>query len=515
MTYHQHPRATQASPDSIELDPRDFATYVEQCPRARALMPEHLPGAPMHPDAHPLLRETLAWGSRNGQALVVGPVQGDFDCHLPQVHLDLDNRVMGGKEAPWGRTHLVVHDLLHHYVGQIRVRPEDVTPERLQLTRKRIHQAAMLGEALATYATMGRYFSDYGNYHNAQRGEGSTTQFGGMFSFVRSEQAVLEGVLACYLGGDAFRDFLSRELTAEGMLEARRGKSVLGWPSLANLSGGRAADQLYRLEAQLLSRLAPRLFPFFYWNRSVYSVASFQRECREIADRYTQAWHVAWQADFDDGASFAQVRARALAGLRGLARDDVSFLRSVPHELGPGGYRVNVRKQQVRLWARSLAELRAELDAQGRAPAFRSAVADAYALARDVFHGLTPHNADREFAVFSAARARLIGRWRAERPLRLAPSRRDFLENPLRFLRDPGSRDANEGTRTRLTWSERWARLKQGVRRLIGERVDPEERSWVAEAYASIDVERIFAPRKRPHPRPKQGSFNASASHAA
>ncbi|MEZ6184434.1 MAG: hypothetical protein R3F62_05400 [Planctomycetota bacterium] len=500
--------ADRPAEDRLHLDPAGFAGFVERDPRARALLPEHLPGQPLHPDRHPLLRETLAWASRNGQAIVVGPVQGDFDCQLPQVHLDLENRVMGGKEAPWGRTHLVVHDLLHHYVGQLRVRPEDVTPERLPLTQKRIHQAAMLGEALATYATMGGYFSDYGNAHNAQRGEGSTIQRGGVFSFVRSEPAVLRGVLASYTGGEPLAAFLREELTPERLLEQRRGRAVLAWPSLANLSGGRFRDLLYRLEAAVIPRIAPRVFPFFYWNRSVYSVAAFQRECRELARRYTQPWHMQWQADFDDGHSFAEVRARALAGLRGLARKDPGFLRAVPHELGPGGFRVNHAKQQVRLFARALAELRPALD---HAPAFQAALDRVYALAQETFHA-DPRAVAACDARFQAAKAELLARWRAERPLELQGSRRDFLENPLRFLQDPGTRDANEGARTRISWRERWSRVRQALRRIVGERVSAEERAWVLEAYAAIDPEALCAATPRARPRRE---FVGSASTAA
>ncbi|MBI4575877.1 MAG: hypothetical protein HY722_06405 [Planctomycetes bacterium] len=492
------PRAT-FNEDAVEVDPAHFPGWALADPVASRRMPE-LADA-FHPDRHAFLRAVLQWASDQGQALLVGPVQGDYDIHLPQVHLNLELPMIGEGYAPYGYLHLVLHDFMHHFLGHLRVRGDDLARSRLRETRKRIHQAAMLGEVVATFSTVSRVISDYSNWRARALGEGREGQFGGFWSFVPSEREVCRGWKAFYIGGRPYTGFLRRELRREVILEKRRAGDYLVWPPLAWLlgagRGGPGANLCDRVEAALMERLGPRLLSWAYWDRSVYSVADFQQGCRHLADRHTSAWHVAWQADFDDGEPFETVLGRCRSTFRGLVRRDHGYFREVPQDLGPGGYPVNVRREQARMFARKLYELGHHIgagrrvytgDAGGR-EGWRRALDEAADSARCVWRS-DPARTVAAFESFRAVRSGLLQRWRRERDLfRLGDDRHDFLENPNRFLFDPGVRDANVKPPRRRTWAE----LRAGLRRwLLGRPVSLEERAWTREVLETLDTDAAF-----------------------
>jgi hypothetical protein len=498
-------------PQADEVDPCHFADYVLNDPKATSKLPEL--ATAFHPRNHPQVEATLEWASREGQAILVGQIDGDFDVMNAQVHLNLDAPMLCERFAPYGHLHLMLHDLTHHYLGQIRVRPQDVTPERINETRKRIHQAAMLGELVASFATVSRIIPGYSNYCSHTQGRGRSEQFGGFFSFSRSEREVIDGWKALYSGGDVFRDYLRRELDPEVVLDYRRAGDWLVWPSLACVLGERRwpawlkrllSDPLARLEARLAPHLLPRVFPWAYWSHSVYSVADFQKDCRHLADRYTSVWHMDWQRDFDDGHSFDEVVARCHGALRGLVSRDYDFFLDAPGSIdgqgAPRGYEVNVRRQQVRLFARKTYELAARIAADDgfytgpERRAWLTELERAHATLRELFATLRGRDAATRYErEFLPLRAHLAQRFEAEfEHFAVDAERRDVLTNPTRALVDPGVRDANSQVKSRKSLAARWKDLKAFVAKLVGRKVDSEQREWVLEIYAGLDHHAMF-----------------------
>lgn len=493
-------------PQAREVDPLRFAEVLLSDPATAAKVPDL--AERFHPDFHPQVAATLRWASEQGQAILLGDPQGDFDVMHCQVHLNLDAPMLGARFAPYGYLHLMLHDLTHHYLGQVRVRPEDVaTPERLRETRKHIHQVAMLAELVASFATVSRIIPEYSSWRSDALGEGSPDQFGGFFSFARSEREVVDGWKALYGGGATFREFLRRELDEAHVLAKRRAGDWLVWPGLARLlrleRGPRwLVDGLHRLEAKLAVGLLPTLLPWAYWNRSVYSVASFQADCHHLAERYTSPWHIRWQADFAEGAPADEVLRRCHTAFRGLVMRDYGFFDAAPNDLGPGGYALNVRRQQVRHLARKVYELEHHLTSgsaiytggEADRAAWLALIAKFRAKAMDLFWGMTPRDCvaryERELLPL---RAELLALWEDDAPrFDLPACRRDFLANPNRQLFDPGVRDANSKPPAKKTWRQRWADLRALWRSLRGQPVSAEEREWVLEVYAGLDHQAVF-----------------------
>ncbi len=502
------PRAT-FHPGTIELDPRRLPTWALAHPDASAKMAEL--ATSFHPDRHAQVRAVLRWASDQGQALVVGPMDGDYDIQLPQVHLNLGLPMMGERFAPYGYLHLVLHDFTHHFLGQVHVEQADLASDRIDATRKRIHQAAMLGELTATFSTVSRIISDYSNWRAEAKGEGRPGQFGGFFSFARDERAVCRGWKAFYTGGRDYREFLEAEMRREVILDFRRAGDWLVWPSFAHLLGARGdrlRDALFRMEAALIPRVAPRLLTWAYWNRSVYSVADFQSGCRALVDRYTTPWHVAWQRDFDDGDPFETVIDRCRQTFRGLVLRDYGFFDRAPNDLGPHGYRCNVRRQQAKMLARKLYELRHEIERRGAATIFHgdagharawtNAIDAVAAICRRLWSELHTEDAIDRYEELVTARTGLIERWRRDRDrFALPEDRRDFLENPNRFLFDPGVRDANMKPKRHPTPVERAAARRRLVELIRGKPVDEQVRGWTREIFAEIDVDALFDEAER------------------
>jgi len=490
-------------PKAREVDPRHFADLMLSDPLGQEKLPELADD--FHPSNNSQVAATLDWASRQGQAILVGDADGDFDVMHCQVHLNLDAPMLGERFAPYGHLHLMLHDLTHHYLGQIRVRPEDVaTPEGLLATRKRIHQAAMLGELVASFTTVSRIIPAYSNWRSKNLGQGRSEQYGGFFSFAKDERAVVDGWKALYGGGQMFTDFIRRELDSEIVADYRAAGDWLVWPSLPFLLRAfpRFKEQIARFEAWVMPKALPHLLPWAYWNRSVYGVASFQADCRHLADRYTSPWHMSWQADFDHGASFEEVIERCHRAFRGVAGRDFSFFsEGASDDLQGGDYTLNVRRQQVRLFARKLYELEHELSQgqlfrgdQAARASWLELLAEAKETCRQLFHGMTSRDACERYAnEFLPLRQRVLARQSAEAgQFRVAPERSDFLANPNRQLEDPGVRDANSKAPQRKTWRQRWSDLKASFRALFGAKVVAEEREWVLEIYAGLDHEAIF-----------------------
>ncbi|MBL4846972.1 MAG: hypothetical protein JKY65_15740, partial [Planctomycetes bacterium] len=486
------------------MDPRRFAEVILADETGREKLPELADD--FHPSNNPQVAATLGWASRQGQAILVGDADGDFDVMHCQVHLNLDAPMLGERFAPYGHLHLMLHDLTHHYLGQIRVRPEDVaTPAGLEATRKKIHQAAMLGELVASFTTVGRVIPAYSNWRSKHLGEGRAEQYGGFFSFAKDERSVVEGFKQLYGGGPEFTEFLKRELSPEIVADYRAAGDWLVWPSLPFLfraSSEKWKARLARFEAWAMPKVLPYLLPWSYWNRSVYGVAAFQSDCRHLADRYTSPWHMEWQADFNQGASFEEVIERCHTAFRGVAARDFGFFaNAASDDLEGADYHLNVRRQQIRHFARKVYELEHHLRHgdvfQGDEAARESWLTlldDAGAVCRDLFATLATRDADERYAAeFLPLRERLLARQTADADLfDVAGDRSDFLENPNRQLEDPGVRDANSKAPTQRTWRQRWAAFKAGLRSVFGAKVVAEEREWVLEIYAGLDHEAVF-----------------------
>lgn len=491
-------------PKAREIDPRRFADVMLSDPQGREKLPELADD--FHPSNNPQVAATLDWASRQGQAILVGDADGDFDVMHCQVHLNLDAPMLGERFAPYGHLHLMLHDLTHHYLGQIRVRPEDVaTPEGLQATRKQIHQAAMLGELVASFTTVSRIIPAYSNWRSKKLGQGRSEQYGGFFSFAKDERAVVEGWKGLYGGGPAFTKFIQRELSPEIVADYRAAGDWLVWPSLPFLFRATSAkwkERFARFEAWAMPKVLPHLLPWAYWNRSVYGVAAFQSDCRHLADRYTSPWHIQWQADFNQGASFDEVIERCHTAFKGVAARDFSFFADrASDDLEGEDFHLNLRRQQVRHFARTVYELEHHLREgdvfQGDASTcaeWIELLSEAARTCRELFAGMTSRDADEGYSqAFLPLRERLLARYAADAHLfGVASERSDFLANPNRQLEDPGVRDANSKAPTKKTWRQRWEGFKAGLRSLFGGKVVAEEREWVLEIYEGLDQDAIF-----------------------
>ncbi len=235
-------------------------------------------------------------------------VSESFDVYFPMINWPTQNPLSNNFLPHFnaGPTHLPYHDSFHHWAGTPGIRLEDILPENIEETKRKLIDVLFHKEYFATAVSSKIHIPAFTKWRLLKEGKAKDPNFrlpadfdeynqGMMSGFAPLDNATSMEVIRSYVYGDtsSFKNLVRKKLSSASMKRTRELGIPTFMPDLTKFVGS-------KLDSKISMFFQQYIFPLFFRNNK-FAYKGFLDYCETLAEISTQKWLVQWSEDFNYG----------------------------------------------------------------------------------------------------------------------------------------------------------------------------------------------------------------------